>query len=175
MAPEHRPLETKGDSRLETMIFSVTSGSMLVFGAVLSVILGGCASSSSPSGAGAHLYADSPGQPLQRCECQGGRVNDPQWNGDPTLPWKIIGMEMDPTLQEFLPLPEILKLNRSWHLKMDGWNTFSFPFGALGPGLVSGPLAVSFMEENHRLLKCRETGSGIWDGRYLEAIVLVFT
>ena len=41
--------------------------------------------SSSPSGAGAHLYADSPGQPLQRCECQGGRVNDPQWNGDETL------------------------------------------------------------------------------------------
>ena len=37
-----------------------------------------------------------------------------------------------------------VKLTASLHLKMDAWNTFSFPFGALC--LFSGAFAVSFRE-----------------------------
>ena len=41
-----------------------------------------------------------------------------------------------------------LKLTFS-HLKMDGWNTFSFPFGSWP--IFRGELAVSFTECNYRL------------------------
>ncbi len=38
-----------------------------------------------------------------------------------------------------------LKLTASLHLKMDGWKTFSFPYGAFRP-VFRGELAVSFKE-----------------------------
>ena len=43
-------------------------------------------------------------------------------------------------------IPGTLKLTASLHLKMDGWNTFSFPFGARP--IFRGELAVCFMECN---------------------------
>ena len=61
-------------------------------------------------------------------------------------------------------LPE----TNSSHLKMDGWNTFSFPYGA--KGLFSGALAVSFREctfwqlnffqESSETQTCSKGGSG---------------
>ena len=45
-------------------------------------------------------------------------------------------------------IPGTLKLTASSHLKMDGWNTFSFPFGARP--IFRGKMAVSFREGNNK-------------------------
>ena len=52
------------------------------------------------------------------------------------------GLVRDPRSKEYT-LPETNCL----HLKMDGWNTFSFPLGAFRP-IFRGELAVSFREGN---------------------------
>ena len=123
----------------------------------------------------AHLYVQSPGEPLQRCECQGGGVNDPQWR-DPTLKMendRMIGMEMF-TLQETNYLPS-LKLNRKFAPESWMLGIRSFLLGR-GMAYFQGR-TVSFMECN-----MPETGKSTlevpagfrvsWDS-YLEGIVLI--
>ena len=51
-----------------------------------------------------------------------------------------------------------LKLTASLHLKMDGWNTFSFPFGAFRP---------IFRGENVRFRECITTVTPIYKAIYI--------